>query len=111
MHPDEILIQPDPFRRFISQLFQKTDVPVSDADAVARVLVSTDLRGIFSHGTRLAPQYLAHILDGHMKARPAPRVLRETAAMALVDADRGIGHLAALDGMRRAIDKARQVGV
>jgi LDH2 family malate/lactate/ureidoglycolate dehydrogenase len=31
--------------------------------------------------------------------------------MALVDADRGLGHVAALDGMRRAIEKAKQVGV
>jgi ureidoglycolate dehydrogenase (NAD+) len=52
-----------------------------------------------------------HLLDGHMNPRPRPRVERETAAMALVDADRGVGHLAAMDGMRRAIDKAKQVGV
>jgi len=111
MHPDEILIQPQPLRPFISQLFQKTGVPPTDADAVADVLVRTDLRGIFSHGTRLAPNYLNHILDGHMKPQPQPRVERETTAMALIDADRGLGHLAALDGMRRAIDKARHVGV
>ena len=111
MHPDEVLIQPQPLRSFISQLFQKTGVPSADADAVADVLVRTDLRGIYSHGTRLAPQYLQHILDGHMKARPQPRVERETPAMAVIDADRGVGHLAALDGMRRAIDKAKQVGV
>jgi LDH2 family malate/lactate/ureidoglycolate dehydrogenase len=111
MHPDEILIQPDPFRSFISQLFQRTGVPGPDADAVADVLVRTDLRGIFSHGTRLAPNYLNHILDGHMNPQPQTRVERQTPAMALIDADRGIGHLAALDGMKRAIEKARHVGL
>src|SRR2546426_3000645 len=111
MHPDEILIQPKPLCAFISQLFQKTGVPIVDADAVAGVLVATDLRGIFSHGTRLAPQYLQHLLDGYMNPRPQPRVERETAAMALIDADRGIGHLAAREGMRRAVEKAKQVGV
>jgi LDH2 family malate/lactate/ureidoglycolate dehydrogenase len=111
MHPDDILIQVDPLRSFVSELFQKTSVPPADADAVADVLVRTDLRGIFSHGTRLAPQYVQHLVDGHMNPRPQPRVERETAAIALVDADRGIGHLAALDGMRRAIAKAQQVGV
>jgi LDH2 family malate/lactate/ureidoglycolate dehydrogenase len=95
----------------VSQLFQKTGVPRADSDTVAKILVRTDLRGIFSHGTRLAPNYLQHIIDGHMKPEPRPRVERETAAMALLDADRGLGHLAALDGMRCAIDKARQVGV
>jgi L-2-hydroxycarboxylate dehydrogenase (NAD+) len=111
MHPDEILIQPGPFRAFVSRCFQKTGVSPTDADAVADVLVRTDLRGIFSHGTRLAPNYMQHLLDGHMNPSPKVRVDRETPAMALVDADRGIGHLAALDGMRRAIEKASQVGV
>ncbi len=111
MHPNEVVVAPDMLRSFTSQLFQKTGVSAPDADAVADVLVRTDLRGIFSHGTRLAPNYLNHLLDGHMNPRPQPRVERETAAMALVDADRGVGHLAALDGMRRALDKALKVGV
>ena len=54
MHPDETLIQPDELRTFVSDLFQKTGMPSSDADSIAEVLVGTDLRGIFSHGTRLA---------------------------------------------------------
>jgi ureidoglycolate dehydrogenase (NAD+) len=111
MHPDETPIQPAELRTFVSDLFQKTGMPSSDADSTAEVLVGTDLRGIFSHGTRLAPNYLRHILDGHMKAHPQPKVERETPAIAVVDADRGIGHLAARDGMQRAIEKARQVGV
>lgn len=111
MDPNEIVVPTEPFRAFVSRLFQTTGVPITDADAVADVLVRTDLRGIFSHGTRLAPNYLQHLLDGHMNPVPHPRVERETPAMALVDADRGVGHLAALDGMRRAIEKAKQVGV
>jgi LDH2 family malate/lactate/ureidoglycolate dehydrogenase len=111
MHADEILVSPRPVEEFISQLFQKVGVPQAPADSVASVLVRTDLRGIFSHGSRLAPNYVQHILDGHMKATPQARVERETAAMALVDADRGLGHLAAIDGMERAIAKAKQMGV
>ena len=111
MHPDEIAIQPVLLRKFVGELFEKAGLPPKDADAVADVLVKTDLRGVFSHGTRLAPQYLQHILDGHMNPRPNPRVDRETAAMALIDADRGVGHLAALDAMCRAMDKAGQVGI
>ena len=86
-------------------------MPVADATEAAGLLVATDLRGIFSHGTRLAPNYLQHMLDGHMNTQPQPHVERETPAMAVVDADRGLGHLAARDGMRRAVEKARQVGV
>ena len=111
MNPDEILIRPEALRTFTSELFQKAGLPTSDSETAAEVLVATDLRGIFSHGTRLAPNYLKHILDGHMKTQPQPKVERETPAMALVDADRGLGHLAARDGMQRAIEKASQVGI
>jgi LDH2 family malate/lactate/ureidoglycolate dehydrogenase len=111
MHADEVLVQPRALEEFVSRLFQRTGVTQPDSDTVANVLVRTDLRGIFSHGTRLAPNYLQHILDGHMKAAPQERVERETTAMALIDADRGLGHLAAIGGMRRAIAKAKEVGV
>ena len=111
MHPDEILISCSELSSFVSELFQKTGVPSSEADVVAEILVGTDLRGIFSHGTRMAPKYLHHLLEGHMKPAPQPKVERETPAMAVVDADRGIGHLAARDGMSLAIEKAAKVGV
>ncbi len=111
MHSDDIVVRANELRGLVRALFQKVGVPERDADTVAEILVGTDLRGVFSHGTRLAPQYVQHILDGHMQARPQPRVERETPAMAVIDADRGLGHLAARDAMQRAIDKARAVGV
>ncbi len=111
MHPDETPIPFVELRAFVSNLFQQTGVSAPQADSTAEILVGTDLRGIFSHGTRLAPKYLRHILNGHMNADPKPKVERETPAMAMVDADRGIGHLAAQDGMRRAIEKAGEVGI
>jgi LDH2 family malate/lactate/ureidoglycolate dehydrogenase len=111
MHPDEIVVQPERFRSFVSEMFQRAGVSQGDSNTVADILVRTDLRGIFSHGTRLAPNYLNHILDGHMNPAPRLRVERETAATALIDADRGLGHLAAAEGMQRAIDKASQVGI
>ena len=111
MSSAEQLIRPEELRTFVSQLFERAGLPPSDAQTAAELLVATDLRGIFSHGTRLAPNYLRHILDGHMKANPQPKTERETPAMALVDADRGLGHLAARDAMQRAIGKAGQVGL
>ena len=111
MHPNEVSIKPEDLREFVSNLFQRAGFADEDARHAAEILVATDLRGIFSHGTRLAPNYLRHILDGHMKTQPQLKVERETPAMAVIDADRGLGHLAAREGMQQAIDKARQVGI
>ncbi len=111
MHPDEVLVGRQDLTRFVGQLFQARGLSAKDADDQAAILVRTDVRGIFSHGTRMAPKYLDAIRDGHIKANPQPKTERETAAMALIDAGRGIGHLAARDAMNVAIEKARQVGV
>lgn len=111
MNLDEIAIAPSALQSFVARLFQQAGVPESDAATVASILTRTDQRGIFSHGTRLAPNYLQHLIDGHMNPHPSARIVRETPAMAVVDADRGIGHLAAQDAMQLAVEKAQQVGV
>ena len=110
MRSDEIVIHPDPLRTFTRQLFQQVGVPSDDATATARVLVETDLRGIHSHGTRAAPRYVQSILEGKMKAQPSMRIENETPAIAVIDADRGLGHVAALYAMSLAIEKAGKVG-
>ena len=42
---------------------------------------------------------------------PSPRVVRETPVTALIDADAGLGHPAAVMGMELAIAKARLSGL
>ena len=51
----DIVVNADQLTEFASQLYQKAGVPTGDADASARLQVSTDLRGIHSHGTRALP--------------------------------------------------------
>jgi LDH2 family malate/lactate/ureidoglycolate dehydrogenase len=83
----------------------------TDAATTAGLLVETDLRAIDSHGVSMLPMYEGMLRQGTLNMRPARRTVRETAVMALLDADRGLGHPIARDAMLLACEKARQNGI
>jgi LDH2 family malate/lactate/ureidoglycolate dehydrogenase len=79
--------------------------------ATVDVMVETDLAGIDSHGISMLMTYDGLRRDGRLKLTVAPRIVRESAVTAVVDAGAGLGHPAALFGMRLAIDKAMAAGL
>jgi LDH2 family malate/lactate/ureidoglycolate dehydrogenase len=86
-------------------------VPRADRAAVADALTVTSLRGVATHGLRLLPQYLADLEARIANPRPVMRVVRETPAAALLDADNALGMVAGLRGARLAADKAATTGI
>lgn len=77
----------------------------------AQVMVDTDLSGVDSHGISMLMDYDQSRRKGKLNLHARPRVLRENAVTALIDADAGLGHVAAVMGMELAIAKARDLGV
>ncbi len=86
-------------------------VPPADAQAVAGLMVEADLLGYDTHGLFRLRQYVNRLRDGGCNPRATPRVLRQTAATALVDGDNGLGHLAARMATDLAMAKAREAGI
>lgn len=82
-----------------------------DAFLVADALVLADMRGVHSHGVMRLPVYVERIRRGGLNPRAKPRILRETAAMAVLDAEDGHGIPAGVRAMELCMDKARRVGV
>jgi L-2-hydroxycarboxylate dehydrogenase (NAD+) len=95
---------------FTREVFVAAGVPAEDAGVVADALVTTDLRGVDSHGVAHLSRYVHGLHNGSPKARPQIRVLRETPSTALWDADRGLGFVIGYRAMQAAIEKARAVG-
>lgn len=77
----------------------------------AEVMVATDLAGIDSHGVSMLMDYESAKAKGKLNVRARPRLVKETAVTALIDADAGLGHPAAVLGMQTAIQKAKAMGV
>jgi len=77
----------------------------------AEVMVETDLAGVDSHGIQMLADYDQSRQKGKLNLQANPHVVRENAVTALVDADAGLGHPAAVKGMALAIEKALAMGV
>lgn len=98
---------------FTTRVLIACGMPEPDARLGAEVLVDADLMGIDSHGiAHLSTHngYAPGFRTGHVNPTPAMRTVRETAATALIDADRGFGPLAGYRGMQLAIQKAKEAG-
>jgi LDH2 family malate/lactate/ureidoglycolate dehydrogenase len=102
------LFDAETLRSFCSKVLEKLDVKPEDARITADVLVEADLRGIDSHGVARMSRYVTGIQQGMMKVKAVPKIVRETAVTATMDADAGLGQPASYAAMKLAITKARR---
>ena len=109
---DEVRIPAKALRKTVQSLFEHVGVPPADAETGANVLVTTDLRGIDSHGvSNMLRNYLTWFQSGRLNPTPAVQILRERPATASMDGDAGLGIIQGPAAMELAIQKARTVGV
>ncbi len=77
----------------------------------ASLAVESDLQGVPSHGVRMVPNLIAGIRDGRVAAAPTWRIVRDRAAICVLEGDRGPGRFICLKAMEEAIDRARRFGI
>lgn len=106
-----ITIQANVLTDFVSRIFQAADTPPEVADLVAGSLVSSNLAGHDSHGVVRVIQYLGAMERGETAPRARPVVERETGVVAVIDAMRSFGQVAASFAMQMAIDKSDAAGL
>ena len=94
----------------VTRLFEHAGVPAAKAAFLGHCLVDADLRGVQTHGTRAVKDYLRGIAAGTLNAQATASVIHDADVTAVVDGDRGIGHLAVTFAMDLAIQKAREHG-
>jgi LDH2 family malate/lactate/ureidoglycolate dehydrogenase len=97
---------------FMVDVFAGVGVPRREARVVARVLIASDLRGIESHGiNRCKPIYYDRIRAGTLNPVTNMEVVRDRAAIAVIDGHNGMGHVVAERSMGLAIRKAKKYGI
>lgn len=97
-------------RIFIENTFKAFDVPPADAAQAADVLISSDMRGIDSHGVARLRKYVELLSEGLINPRPNIRILRERMSTATVDGDNGLGLVVGPKSNQIAIEKAEITG-
>jgi len=80
-------------------------------DVTAEVMVDTDLAGIESHGIAMLVSYDGYMQKGKVNLQAEPKIIRENAVTALIDAGTGLGHPASVMATRMAIEKAGTYGI
>lgn len=102
----------DLLEEFMRDVFKGVGVPEEDAKICANVLITSDKRGIDSHGVgRLKPIYIDRIRAGIQKAVTQLEIIRESPTTAVIDGHDGMGHVIAYRSMELAIDKAKKYGM
>ncbi len=97
---------------FMIDVFKGYGVPEEDAKICADVLLESDRRGIESHGcNRFKPIYLDRIKNGTLLPVTKIDILKETPTTIVMDANNGMGMVAAHEMMTRLIEKAGQYGM
>jgi LDH2 family malate/lactate/ureidoglycolate dehydrogenase len=81
------------------------------AHAATRALMHASRVGVDSHGVRLVAHYALALRGGQINGMPQIAVRRTGPAAALLDADDGLGQLAAYRAMEEACALARETGV
>jgi L-2-hydroxycarboxylate dehydrogenase (NAD+) len=101
----------DVIKGFMLDVFQGLGVPEDDAQICANVLITSDLRGIESHGVGRLKYYYDRIKAGVQFTQTKMEVVKETETTALVDGHHGMGHVIAYRSMQLAMDKAKPYGL
>ena len=92
MNEDVVWVDFDFMEQFLVDVFTGLGVPKEDAEICADVLITSDKRGIDSHGTnRLKPMYYDRIKAGIQFPDAKYEIVRETSTTAVIEGKPGDG--------------------
>ena len=98
-------------KAFMEEVFIRIGVPAEDARICSDILITSDLRGIESHGIGRLKMYYDRIRAGIQSPLTHIEVVRDRAATAVWDGNHGMGQVIGFRAMETAIAKARQFGL
>lgn len=110
--PEEyVRVDADSLKDFVADVLNALNVPRAHSQIVADVLVTADLMGIESHGVQRLKRYTVGIHIGSVNPKVNVKIVRESAATALIDGGSGLGQIVAHNAMETAVKKAGKTGV
>ena len=95
----------------VTEILAAAGAPVADAQLISSLLIDTDLRGVFSHGTICAAKYARWLREGSANATPDVRLVDDQGSTLIVDGDGGLGHLASHRATELVVERALTHGL
>jgi L-2-hydroxycarboxylate dehydrogenase (NAD+) len=109
--PDHIPVLPGVLREFVTQLFLREGMSAEQSGLLADLLVTNDLRGVFSHGTVQARAYTGHFREGRLTPAAEISTISETPATLVLDGGGGLGYFPCHQAAARLVAKAQACGI
>jgi len=106
-----VYIEAKTLENFMRDVFIGLGVPKEDANIIAEVLITADLRGIDSHGIQRCKMYYDRIRAGIYEVNTNIDTIKDGPTTALLDGNCGMGHVIAYKAMKLAIQKAKEYGL
>lgn len=94
----------------ISRLLQY-QVPKSQAEIIADVMVTADEYGVTSHGVEILDSHIERLNRGAYNLHPNFHIIRETVTFAVIDGDNAFGFVSGNYCMKYAVEKAKTSGI
>lgn len=108
----ETFVSFDVLENFMRDVFIKLGIHETDAASAAEILITSDKRGIESHGiARMKDFYYDRIKNGTLNPKAKLEVVKESPTTAVIDGHDGLGHPIAKYSMELAIKKAKELGM
>ncbi len=111
MASDTILLPVSTVQNFIRDTFIHLGVPPDDAVTCAEVLITSDVRGVESHGIGRLKYYYDRIKNGQHQVKTRITTIKETPTTAVLDGNHGMGMVIGVQAMKKAIEKAKLYGL
>jgi L-2-hydroxycarboxylate dehydrogenase (NAD+) len=111
MNGESATVPVDILQSFMQDVFSRLGVPYEEAKISSEVLITSDLRGIESHGIGRLKMYYDRIKSGQHLPTTNYEIIRESPTTAVIDGHHGVGMVIGVRSMQLAIDKARVYGM
>ncbi|MDC7226162.1 MAG: Ldh family oxidoreductase [Spirochaetales bacterium] len=106
-----VFVKVSDVKKISAQILINKGVPEDDAIIIANSIIFAHQRGKGTHGLIRLAKYLKKIDDRLMSPAPEYKIVKDTPAVCLIDAEHGFGQVAASKGMMLGIEKAKKLGI
>jgi len=104
------LLQVGKLKDIVTQILFKSGFPQEDSALIADFLLQADLNGISTHGLARLNLYIERAENNALNKQPVVKIIKDTNATTVVDADNGMGIVAAKKAIELVTAKAKEVG-
>src|SRR5574344_881739 len=98
-------------KTFTVKALRKSGVSAEDSAVIAETLVTTDMFGVMSHGTKNLLQYIQKMQAGGLDPKAVPSVEAEGPAFAVINGNAAMGMVSSCKAMNLAVAKAKTTGI